>query len=99
MAQNGMPPYQQNQAYGAYAPPMGVAGQQQQDYKVMPQQDYKGDGQRGMVETNVVPVGPLTPMAPPQGVQEVYGSPVPQGAQEVYGSPVSHPVEMPAHGR
>lgn len=101
MAQNGYP---QHQAYGTYAPPMGMAGQQQ-DYKHVPQQDVKGDGQRG-VETHVVPTGPLTPMAQPQ---EVYGSPVPppssmsqlagSGPQEVYGSPVVHPVEMPAHGR
>lgn len=71
----------------------------------MPQQDVKGGGQGGTVETDVVPTGPLTSMAQPQ---EVYGSPVPpqgsmpqpgQGPQEVYGSPVVHPVEMPAHGR
>jgi hypothetical protein len=101
MVQNGMPAYQQNQAYGAYAAPMAVAGQHHQDYKVMPQQDWKPDGQNGMVQSNVVPTGPPTPMSPPiGGAHEVYGSSVPQqGAQEVYGGPVSHPIEMPAHGR
>ncbi|QDS71528.1 hypothetical protein FKW77_005156 [Venturia effusa] len=102
MAHNG---YQSSPAptYGAYAPPMEVVGQRhQQDYKYLPQQDAKVDGQKG-VETSIAPTGPLTPQP-----QEVDGSLVAppssmlhtgQGPQEVYGSPVIAPVEMPAHAR
>jgi hypothetical protein len=85
MTQNGAPAYpQQNGSYGAYAPPVAVAGQQG-DWKPIGQQGWKADGSRGVVEANVMPAGPLTPLPP--------------GVQEVYGSPVQQPVEMPVHPR